>query len=173
MALQMLHKNHHTPLNIGMRQEQPPPPQPFNLGAPGPRSYDDRSSSYEREMGANRFAPDPVRDPRSRDPRASRDPRGGDRGFDPRGGGGRNEPPVRRDSGPMTSSGGSGIGGMGPGGPPPGLAGVPPQMLTNDPARNQLIMQVLQLTDDQISMLPVDQRMSIMELKKQINAAPK
>ena len=34
-------------------------------------------------------------------------------------------------------------------------------------------MQVLQLPDDQIAMLPADQRASILELKKQINAYPK
>ena len=62
-----------------------------------------------------------------------------------------------------------GMGGMnlGPQGP------LPPQLATADPARRQLLMQVLQLPDDQIAALPADQRASILELKKQINAYPK
>ena len=37
-----------------------------------------------------------------------------------------------------------------------------------DPEKAQLIMQVLQLTDDQIAVLPAEQRQSIMVLKEQI-----
>jgi cleavage stimulation factor subunit 2 len=57
-----------------------------------------------------------------------------------------------------------------PSGPPPPL---PPQLAAADPARRQLLMQVLQLPEDQIAALPADQRASILELKKQINAYPK
>jgi cleavage stimulation factor subunit 2 len=38
-----------------------------------------------------------------------------------------------------------------------------------DPEKAQLIMQVLQLTDEQIAMLPPEQRQSIMVLKEQIS----
>ncbi|XP_040573452.1 cleavage stimulation factor subunit 2 [Lepeophtheirus salmonis] len=40
----------------------------------------------------------------------------------------------------------------------------------NDPEKAQLIMQVLQLTDQQIALLPAEQRQSIMELKNQMNS---
>jgi cleavage stimulation factor subunit 2 len=52
---------------------------------------------------------------------------------------------------------------------PPGL---PPHLAGADPEKAQLILQVLKLTDEQISMLPADQRESILQLKKQINAVP-
>jgi len=92
----------------------------------------------------------PPRDPRSRDPR--------DRGN--MGGGGMNR------GGSMTRGGG------GPGGPPnmrPGPGGAPLNNIAGeDPEKAQLIMQVLQLTDDQIAVLPAEQRQSIMVLKEQI-----
>ena len=50
--------------------------------------------------------------------------------------------------------------------------GIPPHMASTDPDKTRLIMQVLQLTDQQISMLPREQQASIMELKRQINSAP-
>ena len=50
---------------------------------------------------------------------------------------------------------------------------LPPHLATADPGRTALIMQVLQLTDEQIAMLPAEQRISIMELKKQIAKTPK
>ena len=66
-------------------------------------------------------------------------------------------------------------GGGGPGGSgarPGGGAGLPPHLAGADPEKAQLIMQVLKLSDEQISMLPADQRASILELKKQINSVP-
>uniref|UniRef100_A0A0K2T0H9 Transcription termination and cleavage factor C-terminal domain-containing protein n=2 Tax=Lepeophtheirus salmonis TaxID=72036 RepID=A0A0K2T0H9_LEPSM len=47
---------------------------------------------------------------------------------------------------------------------------LPPHLRDADPDKTALIMQVFQLTDDQIASLPFEQRMSIMELKKQINS---
>merc|ERR1712110_1356085 len=107
---------------------------------------DPRDSRDSRE----RFPPDPRerfssdRDSRERDPRPdTRDPRGGHRDpRDPRGGG----------SGPSEA---------------PGHA-IPPQFANSDPDKAQLIMQVLQLTEAQIAMLPTEQQASILELKKQI-----
>ena len=98
----------------------------------------------------------PPRDPRSRDPRDR-----GDRGDRGNMGGGMNR-------GGSMSRGGPG----GPGGPPnmrPGPGGVPLNNIAGeDPEKAQLIMQVLQLTDDQIAVLPAEQRQSIMVLKEQI-----
>ena len=60
------------------------------------------------------------------------------------------------------------------GGPPPVNAGgpggiqLPPHLAGADPEKAALIMQVLQLTDDQIAVLPAEQRQSIMVLKEQI-----
>ncbi|KAM9377601.1 cleavage stimulation factor subunit 2 [Pholidichthys leucotaenia] len=73
--------------------------------------------------------------------------------------------------------------GMGPNAPPParpgpGISGVPPagggfspgqsQVSTQDQEKAALIMQVLQLTPEQIAMLPPEQRQSILILKEQI-----
>ncbi|XP_037531662.1 cleavage stimulation factor subunit 2 isoform X2 [Nematolebias whitei] len=73
--------------------------------------------------------------------------------------------------------------GMGPNVPPParpgpGMSGVPPsgggfspgqsQVSTQDQEKAALIMQVLQLTPEQIAMLPPEQRQSILILKEQI-----
>lgn len=87
------------------------------------------------------------RDPRSRDPR-------GDRGA-----------PMPNLRGPPPAM---------PVGPPPPMRGgpppqLPPHLAGADPEKAQLIMQVLQLTDEQIAMLPPEQRQSIMVLKEQIN----
>ncbi|XP_029368454.1 cleavage stimulation factor subunit 2 [Echeneis naucrates] len=72
---------------------------------------------------------------------------------------------------------------MGPNAPPParagpGLSGAPPsgggfspgqnQVSTQDQEKAALIMQVLQLTPEQIAMLPPEQRQSILILKEQI-----
>ena len=56
------------------------------------------------------------------------------------------------------------------GGPVPGPGGMqlPPHLAGADPEKAALIMQVLQLTDDQIVVLPAEQRQSIMVLKEQI-----
>ncbi len=106
------------------------------------------AGGFDRAMpgGELRVQP-PMRDPREaglsgRDPR-SRDPRD-------RGGGG----------------GGSGYPGAPPRGMPPSLV---PHLAGADPAKAELIMQVLKLTDEQIALLPFDHRQSILELKKQIN----
>ena len=50
-----------------------------------------------------------------------------------------------------------------PAGPPP-PAGLPPNL---DEQQRQLLMQVLQLTPEQINALPPDQRASILQLKAQ------
>lgn len=89
----------------------------------------------------------PPRDPRSRDPRE----RGGSSGPPPQ--------PMRP---PM--------GGHRPPIVPPQL---PPHLAGADPEKAQLIMQVLQLTDEQIAVLPPEQRQSIMVLKEQIAQAPR
>merc|ERR1712050_392686 len=96
-----------------------------------------------------RFSAD--RDSRERDPRPHRDPR------DPRGGSGPRRPPHMDTAG-----------GPGDAPPPAGPASVPSQFANSDPDKAQLIMQVLQLTDAQIAMLPAEQQASILELKKQI-----
>ncbi|XP_034453127.1 cleavage stimulation factor subunit 2 isoform X1 [Hippoglossus hippoglossus] len=72
---------------------------------------------------------------------------------------------------------------MGPNAPPParsgsGISGAPPsgggfspgqsQVSTQDQEKAALIMQVLQLTPEQIAMLPPEQRQSILILKEQI-----
>jgi len=114
---------------------------------------DPRDSRDSRE----RFPPDPRerfssdRDSRERDPRPdTRDPRGGHRDpRDPRGG---HRDPRGGGSGPSEA---------------PGHA-IPPQFANSDPDKAQLIMQVLQLTEAQIAMLPTEQQASILELKKQI-----
>ena len=117
---------------------------------------DPRDSRDSRE----RFPPDPRerfsadRDSRERDPRPdTRDPRGGHRDpRDPRGGHRDPRDPRGGGSGPSEA---------------PGHA-IPPQFANSDPDKAQLIMQVLQLTEAQIAMLPTEQQASILELKKQI-----
>ncbi|XP_068616220.1 cleavage stimulation factor subunit 2-like, partial [Brachionichthys hirsutus] len=62
--------------------------------------------------------------------------------------------------------------------PGPGVSGIPPsgggfspgqnQVSTQDQEKAALIMQVLQLTQEQIAMLPPEQRQSILILKEQI-----
>ena len=73
-------------------------------------------------------------------------------------------------AGSMSRGGPGGPGGanMRPG-PPGGAPGAPLNNIAGeDPEKAQLIMQVLQLTDDQIAVLPAEQRQSIMVLKEQI-----
>ena len=48
-------------------------------------------------------------------------------------------------------------------------AAIPANLAATDPDKAKLIMQVLQLTEDQIAKLPKDQQISIMELKKQLH----
>ena len=113
---------------------------------PDPRMSDyDRSGSRYQERdprGHHRDPRDSLRD--SRDPRDSmrdsRDPR------DPRDRSSRGSRHMESEMPPQ----------------------IPPQLASSDPDKAQLIMQVLQLTDAQIALLPADQRASILELKKQI-----
>ncbi|XP_015244560.1 PREDICTED: cleavage stimulation factor subunit 2 isoform X2 [Cyprinodon variegatus] len=109
----------------------------------------------------------PPMEPRGRDPRAmdARGPVTGQR-----------VPIVPGMQGPVPHT-------MGPNAPPParagpGVSGVPPsgggfspgqaQVSTQDQEKAALIMQVLQLTPEQIAMLPPEQRQSILILKEQI-----
>jgi len=111
------------------------------------------------DQGRPQFPPeeprgDPRRDPRSRDPR---DPRGGMGRGPPMGGSANGAPPMRPPPSNVV--------------PPPGAGGnmqLPPHLAGADPEKAQLIMQVLQLTDEQIAVLPSEQRQSIMVLKEQI-----
>jgi len=110
----------------------------------------------ETEVGAAGMR----RDPRNRDPRD----RGGSSGPGSRGG-----PPMQQPGG------GPPIHAMRPGPPPPAIRPppqLPPHLAGADPEKAQLIMQVLQLTDEQIAVLPPEQRQSIMVLKEQINQNP-
>lgn len=137
-----------------MVNEGPPPPSSFPSETRPPPTF----AAEVRPPPP--FIPDPRplpfnddarRDPRSRDPRADR----ASNGLPSM----RNPPPAI-GSGPGT---GAGV----------GSAGIPPQLPAHlagaDPEKAQLIMQVLQLTDEQIAMLPPQQRESIMVLKEQIN----
>lgn len=161
----------------GMRQENTfsQPPFGFPSDVPFDRDIDPRNPAA--------LGPPPNRDPRGlnidesqrvgRDPR-SRDPRAGggdpraDRGnFDPRNS--NNGQPGSR--GPMQMAGAS-VGPQSIGGSGSSPIQLPPHLANADPGRTQLIMQVLQLTDEQIAMLPAEQRLSIMELKKQIAQTP-
>lgn len=130
------------------------PPKPLLLGASGgplpvpapPHAFHPGSrTDFDRPpQQQQQEEPRFGRDPRNRDPR-------GDRAA------GRAMRPDAAAAGSDSSM-------------PPGL---PPHMASADPDRTRLIMQVLQLTDAQIALLPRDQQNSIMELKKQINAPPK
>ena len=52
--------------------------------------------------------------------------------------------------------------------PPP----LPPQLAAADPEKAKLIMQVMSLTEEQIAMLPREQRESIVQLKRQMQSLP-
>ena len=106
------------------------------------------------------FNEDVRRDPRNRDPRGDRS-NGGVPNI-------RNPPPVADN--PAQPGGGPPLSRGGGGGPPPAL---PSHLAGADPEKAQLIMQVLQLTDEQIALLPPQQRESIMVLKEQINQGPR
>jgi len=154
----------------------------FSGGGNRPQQDDRGPSRPPMDHGGKGFPeddrgpPPDRRDPRNRDrgpvggpPQRTSEPRG-----DPRGSHGR---------GPPQDSRGPPMGGApqrppmgGTGGPPPGRVpggGQPPRLPEHlagaDPEKAQLIMQVLQLTDEQISMLPPEQRQSILVLKEQIN----
>jgi cleavage stimulation factor subunit 2 len=51
-------------------------------------------------------------------------------------------------------------------------AQLPPHLAGADPEKAELILRVMKLTDEQIEVLPFEQRQSILELKRQINAVP-
>ena len=198
LAVNMLHKAPPKPPNFGMAQGPPPgvppmvpggPPfggggpmmgQPMHGPPPGagmmPPAMPMRPGMAEGPPAQAPFAsgpggfgrpehppgPPPPPDVR-RDPREERFGGRDPRNRDPRGGGG-----MGRD--PRDPRGGGGPGGSGA--RPGGGAGLPPHLAGADPEKAQLIMQVLKLSDEQISMLPSDQRASILELKKQINSVP-
>ena len=166
MALRMLHKPTQKPPTFAdpPQQQQPPQPvaqpvfpgpsrQPYAPPMPvparperPPMGYPDREGPPQSSF--DMYRPEPsIPTPVPASGRFGRDPRN----RDPRSGSDR------------------GMGNMNPGPPGP----LPPQLANADPARRQLLMQVLQLPDDQIAALPADQRASILELKKQINAYPK
>lgn len=143
------------------RGNLPPPPQAANVPpvvappAPG-LPYDPRGI-----------------DPRARDPSVSLDPRARPPGpvpvsnqpFDPRMAQQPPQPPI-------------GVARPGPGAPPPlvtvpsRMSAPPPANIANLPNQEQekaaLIMQVLNLSEQQIAMLPAEQRQSIQLLKDQI-----
>ncbi|XP_043192922.1 cleavage stimulation factor subunit 2-like [Amphibalanus amphitrite] len=139
----------------------PPPPQDFDARAFG---RDPRAAGAPFGRGFPE-APAPSRDPRDpRDPREARDPR------DPRAAAG----PI---PGPMAGPLAGGDRDMR--GPPPaapsrpgpdlGAINLPANLAGGDQEKAALIMQVLQLSDEQIAMLPPEQRQSIMVLKEQIS----
>jgi len=129
-----------------------PVPPPLGGGGPGSFGPGPGGSSFN-PAGAARLPMDhrpPFNDDvRSAHPPPPRDPRNRE----------------RNSAGP--SGGGGGRGGPAPGGG--GRPQLPPHLADADPEKAQLIMQVLQLTDEQISMLPPEQRQSILVLKEQIN----
>lgn len=158
-AVNMLHKANPVVPPIGVAARPPPsaamPMRPM-IARPDipvdPMRMDPRMSADVPVFNPeNRppFGEDPRRDPRNRDPRERS-----------------NGLPNLRNPPPSI-----------PSGPPPGVVGpprgpppqLPPHLAGADPEKAQLIMQVLQLTDEQIAMLPPQQRESIMVLKEQIN----
>ena len=149
--------HHHLPGGMDL----PGPPRPSMDYPPVPRPGMDMGGMHR--MGLDQGRPPyptpsmeredvraPPRDPRTRDPRD----RGGSAGPTARG------PP---------NPGMAGQGMRPPGGGGPQL---PPHLAGADPEKAQLIMQVLQLTDEQIAVLPAEQRQSIMVLKEQIKQGP-
>ncbi|KAG7153772.1 Cleavage stimulation factor subunit 2-like [Homarus americanus] len=161
-------------------REPPPSREPrenFNRSDPRDTRERDRESRSYRDTRDNRD----QRSSETREQRDNRDPRAGDRDYrnnppsdarDPRGA----RPTFPQDK-DFRSSGNPPpppIGG--PSQPPP--RGVPPpatapaalpaSLAGQDQEKASLIMQVLQLSDEQIKMLPPEQRASILQLKEQI-----
>lgn len=145
------------------------PPRPMGATV-GPRPGPQFPTGVPQ--GPPQQRPDFTRDPRDPrgDPRDHRDPRmmgqGDPRGMPP---GSRAGPPVTSlPQGAMAAAMNPGQGAMNA---LPGMGGGP--VNAQDQEKANLIMQVLQLTDQQIAMLPPDQRQSILILKEQIqkNAA--
>ncbi|XP_076045203.1 cleavage stimulation factor subunit 2 CstF64 isoform X2 [Oratosquilla oratoria] len=164
------------------RYREPPPP------ARDPRDNYPREARDTRERDPRSYR-DP-RDPRGSDPR---DQRGGDRDYrndpresrDPRDA---RDPRSRVYNQDKDFRGSGSPGQMGaPTQPPPTRGPVPPPAATaadaaaavsasslpslagQDQEKASLIMQVLQLSDEQIQMLSPEQRASIMQLKEQIH----
>ena len=102
----------------------------------GGGDYDRNARDYDRNSRSSDFGS--SRDPRSRDPRASRGSSGA---------------PSSSSSSAAASS----------------LSALQSQFAGADPEKAELIMQVLKLTDEQIALLPHDQRQSILQLKKQVD----
>lgn len=172
---------HHQP---PPQHQQPPPHPPQHLHRQSPPSHPpqllQRHSSPPRRLGSpgepgfgpprERFSapPPPRRDERFGGPTGPPH-RGPPPGHEPPGGHYGGGPPGPRPSrGPPESAP------RGPRGPPHSspspspsqgnLGGLTPQ----DQEKAALIMQVLSLSDEQIQMLPPDQRSSILKLKEQI-----
>ena len=139
------------------QHNRPPPLMPPSSGRTDMRNFprggsadrDGNFGSDSRVLPASSFN-DERRDPRSRDPR-DRAINGGSDG----GPGAMFRNGQGMDAGLPAPNGGSGQ--------------LPPHLAGADPEKAQLIMQVLQLTDEQIAMLPQAQRESIMILKEQIS----
>jgi len=167
-AVDMLHKASPQVPPIGVppssaSMNRPPPSHMPPLGGGGPpigRTEPIMRPDIRNNSNNDNFGPlggpnfnDERRDPRSRDPR--------ERATNGAGGG--PMPPMFNTRPPPSMDG---INLPIPSGPPPTL---PPHLAGADPEKAQLIMQVLQLTEEQISMLPQQQRESIMILKEQIS----
>ncbi|KAB7495089.1 Cleavage stimulation factor subunit 2 [Armadillidium nasatum] len=142
-------------------------------GNPPPREREQRDS-YARDSRENRDRDiRPLRDPRERDKdyrsnppmEGGRDPRG--RNFQPQDKDFRSIPPNQGGSNSSSQAPRpSQLTGSAAGAPPSG--NLPPGLAGQDQEKASLIMQVLQLSDEQIRMLPPEQQASIMQLKEQI-----
>lgn len=165
--------------NIGMPGQLGPIPQPGpnigmpggpgpNMGGPGPNmgipgqpGPISQSGPVQPQMGGPGIRPE-IRDPRMMgEPRMMADPRA----MGPRPG---MPMPATSQTGAMPRLP---TGLLGPGGLAGGLPNLSggAQISAQDQEKAALIMQVLQLTDQQIAMLPPDQRASILILKEQIS----
>ena len=132
----------------------------------GGRDHRDPRDRYAERDHRDR---DPRDDPRG-DPRGN--PRGDPRGDprDPRSHRDRDPRGDPRDRDPRDPRGGSSRRHEIP--PVPDVPGLPPQipaaLAASDPDKAQLILQVMQIPDEQIAMLPAEQRQSILQLKKEL-----
>lgn len=135
-------------------RDQPPFPPRDNRSGRGGDRMDHRESRGGAEGGRERPVDAPDRDYRGGAPdQAARDPRA------------RGPPPSHPEEFPR---GGSGPGSSGPA-PPVGLpSNLTTGLAGHDQEKASLIMQVLQLSDEQIRMLPPEQQASILQLKEQI-----
>ncbi|KXJ24390.1 cleavage stimulation factor subunit 2 [Exaiptasia diaphana] len=128
----------------------PPPPEQRYGGPGGPRD--------PRDPRSDRGPPDRFHKGPQHSPQQQWGP--------PQGG------PPRGPNGPGPSGPPGNIRPPGPGGPPvssaPNVPASGPDISAQDQEKAALIMQVLSLTDQQIALLPEEQRQSIMMLKEQI-----